>query len=288
MNILIASAGRRTKLVEYFMNEFNQDGQVVVTDCDYLAPTMHIGAKSYIVPKINDEKYIDELLKICKLEKIDAILSLIDPELSILANNSKYFDEIGVKVLVSDFDTTELCFDKMAMFDFLEENNFRCAKTYCDLDKFKIDTELEKVKFPVFVKPRTGSASLGINKVTNMKHLELLLELGEDLIIQEFLHGQEYGVDVYTDFLSKDIISIFAKKKVRMRSGETDKAVSFKDEKLFDLIYEFVKKLGTVGTVDIDVFEVDGEYYISEVNPRFGGGHLIAYEIGRASCRERV
>ena len=219
-------------------------------------------------------------MKICKLEKIDAILSLIDSELSILANNSKYFDEIGVKVLVSDFDTTELCFDKMAMFEFLEENNFRCAKTYCDLDKFKIDMELEKVKFPVFVKPRTGSASLGINKVTNMKHLELLLELGEDLIIQEFLHGQEYGVDVYTDFISKDIISIFAKKKVRMRSGETDKAVSFKDEKLFDLIHEFVKKLGTVGTVDIDVFEVDGEYYISEVNPRFGGGHLIAYECG--------
>ena len=120
------------------MNEFNQDGKVVVTNCDYLVPTMHIGAKSYIVPKINDEKYIDELLKICKLEKIDAILSLIDSELSILANNSKYFDEIGVKVLVSDFDTTELCFDKMVMFEFFEENNFRCTKTYCDLDKFKI------------------------------------------------------------------------------------------------------------------------------------------------------
>lgn len=280
MNILIASAGRRTKLVEYFMNEFNTDGKVVVTDCDYLAPTMHIGAKGYIVPLITDENYIDELLKICKKEDINAILSLIDPELSLLVKNKYRFEELGIKVLISDYEVTELCFDKMNMFKFLKSNNFKCARTYTDLDSFNNDLELGLVKFPVFVKPRTGSASLGINKVENIKHLELLFELSDDLIIQEFLNGQEYGIDVYTDFISKEIISIFAKKKVKMRSGETDKALSFKDDKLFNLIHDFVTKLGTLGPIDIDVFEVDGEYYISEVNPRFGGGHLIAYECG--------
>ena len=280
MNILIASAGRRTKLVEYFMHEFNNDGKVIVTDCDNLAPTMHIGAKGYIVPKITDDNYVDELLKICKEESIDAILSLIDPELSILAKEKSRFEEIGVKALVSDYEVTELCFDKMAMFKFLENNGFKTAKTYCDIELFRKDIKSNKVKFPVFVKPRTGSASLGINKVNNMKHLEILFELEEDLIIQEFLDGQDYGVDVYTDFISKEAISIFAKKKIRMRSGETDKAVSVKDDRLFKLINNFITKLGTLGTVDIDVFEVNGEYYISEVNPRFGGGHLIAYECG--------
>lgn len=119
MNILIASAGRRTKLVEYFMNEFNNDGKVIVTDCDYLAPTMHIGAKGYIVPRITDDNYVDELLKICKEENINAILSLIDPELSLLAKEKSRFEEIGVKVLVSDYEVTELCFDKMEMFKLL-------------------------------------------------------------------------------------------------------------------------------------------------------------------------
>lgn len=280
MNILISSSGRRTKLVEYFINEFSNDGKVIVTDCDYLAPTMYIGAKGYIVPRITDENYIDEIIKICKMENINAIMSLIDPELSLLAKNKLKFEEIGVKVLVSEYEVTELCFDKMAMFKFLEENNFNCAKTYCDINKFKKDLESSSVKFPVFVKPRTGSASLGINKVDNIKHLEILFELSDDLIIQEFLDGQEYGVDVYTDFISKEIISIFAKKKIRMRSGETDKAVSIKDEKLFNIISNFVAKLGTLGPIDIDVFEVNGEYYLSEVNPRFGGGHLLAYECG--------
>lgn len=280
MNILIASAGRRTKLVEYFMHEFNHDGKVIVTDCDNLAPTMHIGAKGYIVPKITDDNYVDELLKICKEESIDAILSLIDPELSILTKEKSRFEEVGVKVLVSDYEVTELCFDKMEMFKFLQDNGFKTAKTYCDIESFKKDIETNKIIFPVFVKPRTGSASLGINKVDNIKHLEILFELSDDLIIQEYLDGQEYGIDVYTDFISKEVVSIFAKKKIRMRSGETDKAVSAKDDKLFELIKDFVSKLGTLGTIDIDVFEVNGEYYISEVNPRFGGGHLIAYECG--------
>lgn len=280
MNILIASAGRRSKLVEYFMNEFNNDGKVIVTDCDYLAPTMHIGAKGYIVPRITDSNYIEEVIEICKKENINAIISLIDPELSILAENKNLFDSIGVKVLVSNYKVTELCFDKMEMFKFLEENNFNCAKTYCNIEVFKNDLEKNIVEFPVFVKPRTGSASLGINKVDNIKHLEILFELSDDLIIQEFLNGQEYGVDAYTDFLSEEIISIFIKKKIRMRSGETDKAVSLKDDKLFELIKEFVMKLGTLGPIDIDVFEVNGEYYISEVNPRFGGGYLLAYECG--------
>ena len=114
----------------------------------------------------------------------------------------------------------------------------------------------------------------------NIKHLEILFELSNDLIIQEFLDGQEYGIDVYTDFVSGEIVSIFAKKKIRMRSGETDKAVSVKNDRLFKLINDFVVKLGTVGAIDIDVFEVNGDYYISEVNPRFGGGHLLAYECG--------
>ena len=99
-------------------------------------------------------------------------------------------------------------------------------------------------------------------------------------MIQEFLNGQEIGADVYIDMISGEIVSIFTKKKLVMRAGETDKAVSFKDEKLFRLIETFVKEAGFRGQIDIDIFAIDGEYYISEVNPRFGGGYPHAYECG--------
>ena len=80
--------------------------------------------------------------------------------------------------------------------------------------------------------------------------------------------------------LSKKTVSIFTKKKLVMRAGETDKGESFKDENLFALIERFIGESGFTGQIDIDIFDVDGVYYISEVNPRFGGGYPHAYECG--------
>ena len=99
-------------------------------------------------------------------------------------------------------------------------------------------------------------------------------------MIQEFLDGQEIGADVYIDMVSREVVSIFTKKKLLMRAGETDKAESFKNKKLFELIKRFVSEIGYSGPIDIDIFDIDGEYYISEVNPRFGGGYPHAYECG--------
>ncbi|MBB5174562.1 putative ATP-grasp superfamily ATP-dependent carboligase [Texcoconibacillus texcoconensis] len=108
----------------------------------------------------------------------------------------------------------------------------------------------------------------------------MLFRRFDNLMIQEFMDGIEYGADVYIDLLSNEPVSIFIKEKLKMRAGETDKSVSVKDEHLFELITDFVKVAGFKGIIDINVFKVNGEYYISEVNPRFGGGYPYAYECG--------
>ena len=149
-----------------------------------------------------------------------------------------------------------------------------------DKDEFFADIEAGIAKYPVFVKPARGSASIAISKVYDKGTIELLFEHGEGLMIQEFLDGQEIGADVYIDMVSGEVVSIFTKKKIVMRAGETDKAVSFKDEKLMELINQFVSVSGYRGQIDIDIFDVNGEYFISEVNPRFGGGYPHAYESG--------
>ena len=281
MNILILSAGRRTKVVEYFKREFNRvGGKVIATDCDRFAPALYFADKYVIVPRIDSVDYVDSILKISKDENISGIISLIDPELELIAKHKKDFEKIGVKLFISDYDVCRLCFDKYEMFKFLESNGIPCAKTYVSIEDFKKAKEKKQIEFPVFVKPRCGSASLGIRVVDSIKHLELLFELSDNLIIQEYLNGQEYGADCYIDAISGDLISIFVKKKIRMRSGETDKSVSFKDEKLFEFLSEFIKKLNANGTIDIDIFNVDGTWYISEINPRFGGGYPHAYECG--------
>lgn len=278
MNILVTSVGRRTKLIEYFKNHFDK---VVVTDATKLAPAIYEADEYYLAPSIYSDDYIDFLKDICKKENIKGILSLIDPELHLLSEYKEEFLKIGVKIIGSSKEVSEICFDKWKMYEFLKKNGFKTAKTYISLDEFKKELNEKKICFPVFIKPITGSASIGINKIETLETLELIWKLSEEkMMIQEFMSGQEIGVDVYTDIINEEIISIFTKEKINMRAGETDKARSFKDKKLFDLLEKFIKKLGTLGPVDIDVFKVNEEYYISEVNPRFGGGYPIAYECG--------
>ncbi len=280
MNILLLSVGTRNKIVQYFKKTFAGLGRVVVTDMTELAPAIYEADKFYQVPRITDPGYLDLVLDICRKEEISAVLSLIDPELSLLAENKERFAEIGVTVIGSSYGLCEMALDKMQMYSWLKDHGYRCAKSYADKDAFYADLAAGEIDFPVFVKPVRGSASIAINKVTDRDTLEQLWAHSGNLMIQQFLNGQEIGADCYIDMISGELVSVFTKKKLLMRAGETDKAVSFRDEKLFALIEQFVKESGWQGQIDIDIFEIDGEYYISEVNPRFGGGYPHAYECG--------
>ena len=280
MNILILSVGTRNKVIQYFKKTFTGVGNVVVTDMSDIAPAVYEADKFYKVPRMTDDGYIDIIFDICKKENISAILSLIDPELSLLAKYEKEFKELGVTVIGSSYELCELSLNKWKMFKWLSSHGYNCAKSYIDKQKFYDDVEKGIVSYPVFVKPICGSASVSISKVYDKDTIEVLFSHYNNLMIQEYLNGQEIGSDVYIDMISHKVVSVFNKKKLAMRAGETDKAVSFKDKKLFELIERFVSKLGFVGQIDIDIFEINGEYYISEVNPRFGGGYPHAYECG--------
>jgi len=280
MNILILSAGTRNKVIQYFKKALGDNGIVVATDMSENAPAVYEANKFYKVPRMTADGYIDVIFDICKKEKIAGVLTLIDPELSLLAKHREDFAKLGVTVIGSSYDLCERALDKMEMFEWLTSHGYKCAKSYVDKEKFYADVEAGVISYPVFVKPVRGSASISISKVYDKETIELLFAHNDNLMIQEFLDGQEIGADVYIDMLSGEVVSMFTKKKLVMRAGETDKAVSFKDEKLFSLIEKFAKESGWSGQIDIDIFDVNGEYYISEVNPRFGGGYPHAYECG--------
>lgn len=280
MNILLLSSGTRNKIVQYFKKALAGNGNVICTDMSNLAPSIYEADKYYIVTRMTAPGYLDVILDICKKEKIDGVLSLIDPELSLLAENREKFAAVGTTVIGSSYELCEMSLDKFEMYKWLTDHGYKCAKSYMNKEEFFSDVEAGKAKYPVFVKPARGSASIAISKVHDRETVELLFSHSEGLMIQEFLDGQEIGADVYIDMISGEVISIFTKKKILMRAGETDKAESFKDDKLFELIKEFVSEAGYRGQIDIDIFDVGGEYYISEVNPRFGGGYPHAYESG--------
>lgn len=281
MNLLILSCGTRDKVVAYFKEAFAGEGRVICTDCSPYAPALYEADAHYIVPRITQPEYLEVIYDICRKEEITGVLSLIDPELSLIAAHKKAFLELGVTIIGSDLECCERTLDKWSLYCWMKEHGYPCAKTYITLEDFNRDLACGEIQFPVFVKPMKGSASIQIAKAEDMETAAFLFSHGgQQMIIQEYMTGQEIGADVYIDLISQKVVSIFTKKKLVMRAGETDKAISFIDEALFAQIEQFVTESGFVGQIDIDIFEQNGVYYFSEVNPRFGGGYPHAYACG--------
>ena len=193
MNILVLSAGTRNKIIQYFKKALDGTGNVIATDASKLGPAIYEADKHYIVPPISSPEYINTILKICKIEKIKGALSLIDPELSILAANNEKFNSIGVTIVGSSYELCEMALDKIKMYKWLKRRGFKCADSWMVKEEFFKANENGEVSYPVFVKPYRGSASLDIHKAYDKETINYLFSHTKNLMIQEYLNGQEIG-----------------------------------------------------------------------------------------------
>lgn len=280
-SILFTNVGRRGKLMKDFIESIGNEIQIVASDNWSVAPALFTAQKYYLTPKISEKNYIDSLLEICQKENVKAITSLIDPEIQILSHNAEKFNKIGVIPLCPSEKSAELCFDKYKMFKYLSSVGIKTVLTYDNLDEFGNALDKHEIEFPVFIKPRTGSGSVGATKIESLQELESVFQEHKfDYIIQEFMNCEDCDADVYIDALSHKLVAAFSKKKIETRIGGASKTISFKDQKLFEFIELIVNNFEFSGAVDMDFFYKNGEYYLSEINPRFGGAYLHAYGAG--------
>lgn len=283
MNYLMLSVGRRGELMKDFRASMENGSHIIATDNSPYAPALYFADKQYIVPRIDDPLYIDTILDICKKEQINAVTTFIDPEIMLLSENRERFAEIGVEVLAPYTETAKLCFDKYEMFRYLREKGIRTAMTWGTFDEVKAALDAGEVTLPVFVKPRTGSGSVGARKVLDLETLHAAFEQDPSLIAQELMTGEgcfDLDADVYVDTISHKPVAIFSKRKISTTIGGANKTISFKDQKLFDFAQKALSHFQFNGPIDADFFYKNGEYYLSEVNPRFGGAYLHAYGAG--------
>ena len=279
MNILITSAGIRGYIIKYFKQSLKNQGKIYAADCSRYAPALYDADSFFILPEVTNKNYINELINHCKKYDIKGIISLNDIELPILADNKKKFEKEKIKIIISDPEVIDICYDKYKTYQFLTKNGFKSPKTYISLKKAEEDFKKRNIKLPLLVKPRRGSASIDIVKVNTLKELKNEFSKKKNLIIQEYIDGVEYGIDVFNNE-EKTPVTVFAKKKIKMRAGETDKAMTIYDEKLLKQVSKLSKKIGLFGPGDIDVFKHKDNYVFMEINPRFGGGYPLSHSIG--------
>lgn len=296
MNILFTCAGRRTYLLKYFKENLTEGDKVIATDMQLSAPALQAADIKLQVPAVYDPKYVDITLDICREYGVDVLISLNDLELPILAENKPRFEKIGVTVIVSDPEVIDICFDKYKTAQWMEPLGLVAPKTYVRLEDAKAALAAGEISFPLFMKPRWGSGSIGLVSVDDMEELDIYYNLlmkkikktilatasvgDEYILIQEKLTGSEFGLDVMND-LKGNNVGVSVKQKLAMRAGETDRAVTRDLPELREMGRKIGEALKHIGNLDVDIMQrADGTYCVLELNPRFGGGFPFSYEAG--------
>lgn len=295
MNILLTCAGRRHYLATYFNQALGQSGRVVGTDMDLSAPALQACDAARLVPGVFDPGYLDALKKVILEENIHMVFSLNDLEVGLLAENRPALEqETGATFYVPPVQTLEVCADKWRTFEFAQKIGVAAPETFLTVAGAIDALELGRVQFPLIIKPRWGSASIGLYVVETQADLEsgfeacrkavaksALSSLGaeDSVIIQEVIQGPEYGVDILYGQQEK-FIGFTAKKKLAMRAGETDKAVTVNPEPFRDIVAKIAHAMPHRGNLDCDFLERDGKFYLLEFNPRFGGGYPFTHLAG--------
>ncbi|OFX23164.1 MAG: hypothetical protein A2033_15480 [Bacteroidetes bacterium GWA2_31_9] len=279
MNILFTNAGRRTYLIEFALELKNNGHDIDIFVCDTNEDTAAFYVsnkiKYFITPFVtnNEENYIKALLYKCIENKIDVIIPLMDFELPVLSKNKSVFFEKNIKIWVSDEETINNCLSKKNNYEFCIQNDIAIPTSWWNL------VEAKSIKnFPVIKKAILGSGSVGLKIINNSK--EIYDVDFTEFFLQEYITGQEIGMDIFNDF-EGNFLSSYFRRKILMRAGETDKATTFFDSKYYELSKKISHKFSHVGNMDIDfIVKENNELFFIDFNPRFGGGYPFTHKSG--------
>ncbi len=298
MNILLTCVGRRSYLVDYFKQAVHPGGRVIAANSDALTSGMIAADKAYTVPRVDSSEYIPAILEICQSENIGLVVSLFDIDLPYLAKARKQFTEKGIELVVSDPWVIDVANDKWATWQYLSEQGIPTPRTFLDVDAVSSEIQAGSINFPLIIKPRWGMGSMSIFRADNKdeltffhayaqkqiekSYLNILSreEIDKSVVIQEFIEGSEFGLDVFNDLEGHHLQTV-AKEKIAMRSGETDLAKIVDDPRLAGLGEKLSMLFKHRGNIDVDVLENKaGDLFVLEINARFGGGYPFSHLAG--------
>jgi carbamoyl-phosphate synthase large subunit len=276
LNVLITAASRRVPLVQAFrraLRHQNVSGSVIATDVNSLSPAVHVAHRAYRVPLSTDPSYLDELEIICEAESIGLLVPTIDDELEMMGRAAERFRRLGVIIASSDERSAAICNDKFETCLYLRAHGVAAAASYLR------DTLPPDVGLPLFIKPRFGRGSVGAHAVKTRRELDFFLDYVPDPVVQEYLPGAEFTIDLLCDFEGRPL-SVVPRQRVVIRSGVIDRGRTVYDESLIDLAIACARVLKFRGPVNIQCRHVNGRPVVFEINPRFSGGIPLTIAAG--------
>ncbi|MEM0488758.1 MAG: ATP-grasp domain-containing protein [Candidatus Bathyarchaeia archaeon] len=278
VNILFTSVGRRVELILAFKKAYQQlgiSGKIVGTDINPLAPALRVVDKSYVVPPISSEdEYLLALIEICQREQISLVFPLIDPDIPFLARHRRRLEDTSAKVVVVPERAAIITRDKWLTYQFLRELKIPTPRTW-------LPSEIKNTspEYPLFIKPRSGSAAKQTFKINNARELYFFLDYVTDPIVQEYLPGPEITNDVVCDFQG-NVLAVVSRQRLEVRGGEVTKGKTVYDPRIIQYCLTIAKGLKAIGPITVQCILREGEPYFTEINARFGGGVPLAFAAG--------
>lgn len=279
--ILFTGVGRRVELMQAFRQAANRMNVILKlygADMAGTAPALAFCDYTRKVCGMRDADYIPQLLRICEADHIDLLIPTIDTDLLVLSQNAAKFDEIGTKVLISKPEKIAICRDKNYTADFFESCDLKAPRTVNDY-------QLYHGPYPCFIKPKDGSSSINAFKVENESELKVYAEQIGDYIVQPFIEGTEYTVDIFCDYEGNPLF-ITPRIRVAVRAGEVLKTEIAMDETIIEECRKLIAGFQPCGPMTVQLIrqnKTDDDYYI-EINPRFGGGAPLSMKAGARSA----
>jgi len=281
LHILVTGVGRRVELMQALRQaalKLNINLKIYGADMAGTAPALAYCDYTRKVCAMRDPEYISQLVDICVKDRINLVLPTIDTDLLILSRNTDAFDEIGTKVLISKPDKVLICRDKNNTGEFFESCGLKAPRTYNDYKVYP-------GPFPCFIKPKDGSSSINAFKVEDEEELAVYAGQVDDYIIQPFVSGKEFTVDVFCDFNGNPIF-ITPRVRVQVRAGEVLKTEICIDETIIEEVKKLCASFKPCGPMTVQLIKDKntGDNYYIEINPRYGGGAPLSMKSGARSA----
>ena len=282
MKILFTSVGRRVELMQAFKKAAEESGvnlTIIGADISNTAPALFFCDEIKIVCRISHPEYIPQLLKICEEEKVDCLIPTIDTDLMLLAENKKKFEAIGTKVLISAVEKVKVCRDKRFTADYFNSLGLKSPTPVDAVEKYNFG-------YPAFIKPKDGSSSINAYKVNNEEDLKAYAEKIDDYIIQPFISGKEYTIDIFCDYDGNPVF-ITPRERMAVRAGEVLQTQICQDDVMIAEMKTLIADYKPCGQITVQLIQDEntGDNYYIEINPRFGGGAPLSIKAGADSAK---
>lgn len=288
MKLLFTSVGRRVELVQAFYSAAERLGTgltIIGADITKSAPALQFCDQREIVCRISDTNYIPMLLSICERERVDCLIPTIDTDLLLLSENKDKFEQIGTRVLISRPEKVKICRDKNYTSEYFISLGLKSPQSTNSVEKYEHTSKLDKQSFPAFIKPKDGSSSIDAYRVDNLEDLKLYAGKIGDYIIQPFIFGREYTIDIFCDYDGNPVF-ITPRERLAVRAGEVLKTKITQDRTMISEMQTLIADYKPCGPITVQLIQDEntGDNYYIEINPRFGGGAPLSIQAGADSA----